>query len=125
MDHEWANISDAEWAVLEALWAAERATASELAAALRQSRGWARTTVKTMLDRMAAKGLVSGRRVGNTVEYSPALEAAEARRSAWRRFVDAAFGGSMAPALEFLATDAKLTARQREVLRRRLEETRP
>jgi BlaI family penicillinase repressor len=117
-----ASISEAEWALLEALWEAEQATASELADVLKASRGWARTTVKTMLDRMAAKGLVSPRRVGNTVEYRPALAAAEARRSAWRRFVGAAFGGAMAPALEFIATDAKLTARQRKALRKLLEE---
>ena len=40
----------------------------------------------------------------------------EARRSAWRRFLNEAFGGTAAPALEFLATEARLTRKQREAL---------
>lgn len=117
-----ATISDAEWDVLDALWELEAATASQVAEALREQRDWARTTAKTLLERMVAKGLVEGRRVGNVVEYRAAVEPAEARRTAWRRFVGAAFGGALSPALEFLAKDAKLTAKQRETLRRLLEE---
>ena len=45
----------------------------------------------------------------------------DAQRGAWRRFVDTAFGGSMAPALRFLATDARLTKRQRDQLLTMLE----
>jgi predicted transcriptional regulator len=72
---------------MEVLWERERATARELAEALSGSRGWARTTVKTMLDRMSAKGLVAARQVGNTFEYTPAVLPEHARRSAWKRFV--------------------------------------
>lgn len=115
-------ITDAEWDVLEALWRLERATATELADELEPHRGWARSTVKTFLDRMVAKDLVAARRVGNLYEYSPAVAPAEARRSAWRRFVGAAFGGSLSPALRFLATEARLTRAQRDELRRLLEE---
>ena len=117
-----ARISDGEWTLLEALWKRSRATAGELAGDLTQTRAWARTTVKTMLDRMVAKELISARRVGNTWEYEPRVEPSDARRSAWRRFVESAFGGAVAPALQFIATDAKLTARQREALRKLLEE---
>ena len=116
------RISEGEWDLLEALWTRRRATARELADDLRDSRGWARTTVKTMLDRMTAKGLVSFRRVGNAQHYEPAVEAQEARRSAWRRFVEHAFGGAVAPALQFIASDARLTAKQKEAMRRLLNE---
>jgi BlaI family penicillinase repressor len=122
MGEREAAISDAEWDLLDALWEHDAATAREVADALRERRGWARTTVKTLLERMVAKGLVEGRRVGPVVEYRAAVKPAEARRTAWRRFVDAAFGGSLSPALEFLAKDAKLTAKQRATLRRLLEE---
>jgi predicted transcriptional regulator len=122
MSEQETRISDAEWDLMEALWERKRATARELAEALSGSRGWARTTVKTMLDRMAAKGLVAARQVGNTFEYTPAMEPEHARRTAWRRFVGEAFGGAVAPALQFIATDAKLTAKQREKLRELLDE---
>src|SRR5690348_16137664 len=111
---EEKRISEAEWDLLEALWARERATARQLVEDLTVARGWARTTVKTMLDRMEAKGLVTSRRVGNVQEYVAAVEPGEARRSAWRRFVENAFDGAVGPALRFIATDARLTSKQRE-----------
>ena len=123
MAHERATISDAEWDLLDALWGLDSATASDVVEALKPRRGWARTTVKTLLDRMVKKGLVEARRVGPVVEYRPALAPDEARLTAWRRFVWAAFGGSLSPALEFIARGAKLTRKEREALRRLLEES--
>lgn len=115
------SIQATEWDLLQALWQLERATAREVAEALEERRGWAYSTVKTMLDRMAKKGLVEARRVGNVWEYSPGLERDEAQRGAWRSFVDTVFEGSMAPALRFLASDAKLTRRQRDQLAKLLD----
>ena len=43
-------------------------------------------------------------------------------RSAWRRFVDEAFGGAATPALRFLATEARLTKKQRAALQALLED---
>lgn len=122
MADDEARISEAEWDLLQALWARERATARDLAEDMEATRGWARTTVQTMLDRMTAKGLVSFRRVGNVKEFSPVMALADARRSAWRRFVEHAFDGAVGSALQFIAADAKLTTKQREALRKLLEE---
>lgn len=115
------SIHSTEWDVLEVLWDLERATAREVGEALAERRGWAYSTVKTILDRMVKKGLIAARRVGNVWEYSPAKARAEAQRAAWRGFVDTVFRGAVAPALQFLATDARLTRRQREQLARLLE----
>lgn len=116
------GIQATEWDLLSALWDMERGTAREVCEALESTRGWAYSTVKTMLDRMVKKQLVEARRVGNVWEYSPAIAQEDAQRGAWRGFVDTVFGGSMAPALRFLAGDAKLTKRQREQLVALLEE---
>ena len=111
------TIHETEWDILDALWTAERATARELAEALHDRRGWAVSTVKTLLDRMVTKGLVSARQVGNVWEYSPALKREQARRSAWVEFVKKAFGGATAPALHFLATEAKVSKKELAELR--------
>ncbi len=115
-------INETEWDLLEVLWERKRATAREVAGALTDSRGWAYSTVKTLLDRMVGKGLVSARRVGNVWEYEPAVDAVDAQRSAWKRFVRAAFSDSLEPALRFIAEDARLTKRQRAKLRALLED---
>src|ERR1700722_3776471 len=115
------TIHAAEWDVLEALWKAERGTAREMAEALTKKRGWAVSTVKTLLDRMVAKGLVHARQVGNVWEYTPAVPREAARRSAWTEFVQKAFGGATAPALQFLATEAKVSKKELAELRALLD----
>ena len=114
-------IHDTEWDLLEVLWRLQHATARQVAEALEEKRGWAYSTVKTLLDRMVQKGLVAARQVGNVWEYAAAVEQLEARRSAWRRFLGSAFGGATAPALEFVARQARLTRKQREALRSLLD----
>jgi BlaI family transcriptional regulator, penicillinase repressor len=116
-----ATIHDTEWDLLEALWARGSGTAREVAEVLAKKRGWAVSTVKTLLDRMVQKGLVAARQVGNVWEYTPAVQPAEARRSAWAELVDKAFGGAVAPALEFLANDARLSKKQLAELRKLLD----
>ena len=107
--------------MLEALWKAQRGTAREMAEALAKKRGWAVSTVKTLLDRMVAKGLVHARQVGNVWEYTPAVPREDARRSAWTEFVQKAFGGATAPALQFLATEAKVSKKEPAELRALLD----
>jgi len=115
------TIHETEWDLLEALWSAERATAREVAEALAKKRGWAVSTTKTLLDRMVAKGLVAARQVGNVWEYTPAVRRVDARRSAWADFVGKAFGGAAAPALHFLAKEAKLSKKELAELRAMLD----
>ena len=116
-----ATIHETEWDLLEALWGKERATAREVTEALAKKRGWAVSTVKTLLDRMVQKELVSARQVGNVWEYTPAVRAVDARRSAWADLVGKAFGGAVAPALHFLARDAKLSKKELAELRALLD----
>ena len=115
------EILETEWDLLDALWTAERATAREVAEALAAKRGWAYSTVKTLLDRMVDKQLVSARQVGNVWEYAPAIPRQKAQRWAWRRLVEVAFGGAVAPTLAFVAKESKLSKRERADLRALLE----
>jgi len=114
-------IHETEWDMLEVLWEKQRATAREVTEALAKKRGWAVSTTKTMLDRMVQKELVTGRQVGHVWEYTPAVKPVEARRSAWADLVGKAFGGSIGPALHFLAKDAKLSKKELAELRALLE----
>lgn len=111
-----SGLNDTEWQVISVLWSLDSATASEVTRAIQSRRPWAYSTVKTLLDRMVEKGVVLARQVGNVWEYRPAETEADLCRKEWQRFVDNAFGGSMLPALQFLASDAKLTKKQRQQL---------
>ena len=109
------------WDLLNALWNAERATAREVTEPLADKRDWAYSTVKTMLDRMVEKGLVNARQVGNVWEYTLAAPRQKAQRWAWRRLVDVAFGGAVAPTLAFVAKETKLYKDERAALRALLD----
>jgi predicted transcriptional regulator len=115
-------VQGTEWDILRVLWDRGEATARDVTDALEERRGWAMSTVRTVLDRMRSKGLVEARRVGKVWVYSAASPREEAQRSAWKRFTDQVFDGT-GDALRFLATDARLTKRQRERLKALLEET--
>jgi BlaI family penicillinase repressor len=115
------GMHETEWDVMEVLWRVERATAREVSEALEKKRGWAVSTTKTLLDRMVGKGLVAARQVGNVWEYTPAVKRLDARRSAWADFVGKAFGGVAAPALHFLASEAKLSKKDLAELRALLD----
>jgi BlaI family transcriptional regulator, penicillinase repressor len=115
------EILETEWDILDVLWTAERATAREVTERLEGRRGWAYSTVKTLLDRMVDKQLVVSRQVGNVWEYTPGLPRQKAQRAAWRRLVDVAFGGAAGSTLAFVARETKLNAADRAELRALLE----
>ena len=50
-----AAINDSEWELLAVLWQRGHGTAREVTDALADSKGWAYSTVKTMLDRMVER----------------------------------------------------------------------
>ena len=53
------KLTEAEWAVLEILWAGERFALGEITKALQAVNGWSKNTVHTYLTRMGQKGLVA------------------------------------------------------------------
>ena len=117
-------LSDGEWAAMQRVWARPPATAREVHADLRRDRAWAYTTVKTVLDRLVAKGVLSVALDGQTGRYSPRVTEAEARRGAVRALVDRAFDGAFGPLLHLLAGEERLSARDRTALRALLDERR-
>jgi predicted transcriptional regulator len=60
--------------------------------ALRRPRAY--TTIMTIMDRLARKGVVERRKVGRAYMYRPNLSAEEARAQALSQVVENFFGGS-------------------------------
>lgn len=121
MNRPSMELGRAEWAVMEALWKRQRGTATELQRDLEETHHWAYSTVKTMLDRLVAKGFVKARRVSNIYEYSPKVH----RRSVVARAVDDLFdrvlAGSLAPMLDRLIESRRLSATEIDELREMLD----
>ncbi len=97
------RISDAEYAVMDVLWAQSPLTASDVFEQIADDRGWTMPTVKTLLSRLVAKGILATRPDGRRFLYSPLLQREAHAGGESRRLVDRLFGGRAAPLLAHLA----------------------
>ncbi len=103
------GLTDAEWDILRVLWQrAGPAAAGDVQEALQSTRDWAYPTVKTLMDRMLAKGLLTLQRIRNLQLYTPAITEQQARRSELRRLLARAFGGALSPLMQFLGEEEQL-----------------
>jgi predicted transcriptional regulator len=87
---------------LRALWALNEGSVSEVKEAISGSRALAYTTVMTLLERLARKGVVTRRKVGRAFLYAPAASRDSLRRVALREFLECYFDGSEEQLLRFL-----------------------
>lgn len=108
-DRETERISDAEHAVMEALWAKSPLSATEVCEAVCEERNWSLATVKTLLSRLVAKQAVKTRPDGRRFLYSPLLERADYVGGESKRLVERLFGGRAAPLFAHLADAEALT----------------
>lgn len=104
------RISEAELAVMEALWRDAPLTAAEIAERVAKERDWSLQTVKTLLSRLSDKRAVSHRRDGRRFLYSPEVERGSYVTRESRRLVDRLFGGRVTPLVAHLAESDALTA---------------
>lgn len=103
------RISEAEHAVMEALWDRNPLTASEVCDAVCAERDWSMPTVKTLLSRLVQKEVISTEPQGRKFLYRPLIERAQYVGGESRRLVDRLFGGRAAPLFAQLAESEALT----------------
>ena len=103
------RISEAEHAVMEALWERSPLTATEVCEMVCRARDWSLPTVKTLLSRLVQKGAIETRPDGRRFLYSPLLERADYVGEESQRLVDRLFGGRAAPLFAHLAEAEALT----------------
>ncbi|MFC0205487.1 BlaI/MecI/CopY family transcriptional regulator [Novosphingobium soli] len=109
MSEQPERISEAEHAVMEALWQRSPLTAQEVCEEVCERRGWSLATVKTLLSRLVAKQAVETEPDGKRFLYSPRIERSDYVGTESRRLVDRLFGGRAAPLFAHLAQNEALT----------------
>ena len=117
------SISDAEWEVMSALWDSGEPgmAAREVVAVLSERKAWAASTVKTLLQRLAAKGVITHEQIGNSFLYRAACSRSEVTKREVAGFVERVFGGSFSPLLAHFIENEPLTDEEIESLRTILE----
>ncbi len=109
MKKENLDLFESEWAILQKVWELEPCAAPTVQEALQSEKGWAYTTVKTMMDRMVRKGLLKTQKIRNLYLYSSAVTRSQARKSEITRTLKRAFDGTFTPLMQFLIENDELS----------------
>ncbi len=112
------ELFESEWAILNVVWELEPCAAPSVQEALEKEKGWAYTTVKTMMDRMVKKGLLEAEKIRNLYLYKAVVTRSQARRGEITRTVKRAFDGTFAPMMQFLIENEELSQDEYEHLER-------
>lgn len=102
------TLSPSEWRVMECLWTGPK-TLMELVRALRDSAGWAKSTVTTMVRRMEEKGLITYELSGRAKVFRAALAREDAAAAETDSLLERAFQGSVGLLLSSLVDRSSLT----------------
>ena len=104
------ELTEAEWAIIKAVWEHEPCAAPAIQEALHKSREWAYSTVRTLMDRMVAKRLLSAEKIRNLTLYRSAITRAEAQKGELLYALKNAFNGALTPMVQCLLEAGKLSA---------------
>lgn len=103
------TIGDQELALLRFVAERGSATVAEAVEGFGASRGLARSTVLTMMERLRAKGHLERERVDRVYRYSSPASAGELLRGAVHSFVEKTLDGSVSPFVSYLVESAEVT----------------
>jgi len=106
------ELTEGEWAIIQAVWQNEPCAAPTVQEALEAKKNWSYSTVKTMMDRMAAKGLLTTERIRNLILYRSAVTRKQAQKGEVMRTLKRAFDGALTPMMQFLLDDNNLSQEQ-------------
>jgi predicted transcriptional regulator len=112
MARKQLELTEAEWAIIGAVWEHQPCAAPTVQEALQNSKNWSYSTVKTLMDRMATKGLLKTERIRNLILYRPAITRQQAQKREIMRTVKRAFNGALTPMMQFLLDNNSLSAEQ-------------
>jgi BlaI family transcriptional regulator, penicillinase repressor len=116
------DVTEAELALLQALWDAGPATIRQLVERVYKQTGTSvYGTVQKLLDRLEAKGCVQRDRGGPVHVFRAAIDRGELIGRRLRAVADALCGGSLTPLLTHLVEGRGLSERERRELRALIE----
>lgn len=89
------SLSDGEWKIMNLLWHSAPKTITAMTNDLRESTGWTRHIIITMLNRLEAKGAVFYQEGERAKLYFPRVEQAETVLKETESFLEKVYSGSL------------------------------
>jgi len=118
------ELTEGEWAIIQAVWKNEPCAAPTVQEKLETKKNWTYSTVKTMMDRMVTKRLLKTERIRNLILYRSVVTRIQAQKGEIMRTVKRAFNGALTPMMQFLLNNHKLSQKQLNELERLIKKKR-
>lgn len=117
-----STLTPQELAIMKVVWRLERATVRDVHDALNQHRRVAYTTVMTMMGILEEKGYLRKTVADRAHVYRPTKPRHQVVGAMVKDFVDRVFDGASSALLVHLARDNRLSEKQRQLVKRLIEE---
>jgi BlaI family penicillinase repressor len=121
------KISDAEWKVMHVVWKRRHVTGNDVIAEVAPDTGWSPNTVRTLLTRLADKGILLAekqhgpKREYPMMVYTPLVSREECIAAHGQSFLERVFDGDASELLVHFVKDRRLTPEQAAKLRSLLD----
>jgi len=112
MPKQVIELTEAEWTIIKAVWDHEPCAAPTIQEKLHKQTAWTYSTVRTLMDRMVAKGLLTAEKVRNLTLYRSAVTRQQAQRGELLYALKHAFNGALTPMVQCLLEAHDLSARE-------------
>ncbi len=106
------ELTEAEWAIIKAVWESEPCTAPTIRQRLWRTSRWTYSTVRTLMDRMVAKGLLKAEKARHPTIYHSAITREQAQRGELFYALKHAFNGALTPMVQCLLDTGPLSAKE-------------
>ena len=117
------GISVAESVIMEALWKESPLTAEEISAQVAREQDWTEATVRTLINRLMKKKVITATKDGRKYLYRPLMKRTEYVQQESQSLLDRLFNGRLAPLVtHFSQSKNKLSAADIAQLKRLIAE---
>lgn len=96
------ELTEAEWTIIKSVWDNEPCAAPTIQEKLAKRTGWTYSTVRTLMDRMVGKRLLTAEKVRNLTLYRSAVTRGQAQRGELLYTLKHAFNGALTPMVQCL-----------------------
>jgi BlaI family penicillinase repressor len=107
-----AELTETEWTVIKSVWEKEPCTAPSIQKRLYERTHWTYSTVRTIMDRMAAKGLLTAKKIGKVTFFRSAITREQAQRRELLYALKHAFNGALTPMVQCLLETGNVSAEE-------------
>ncbi|HYG33352.1 MAG TPA: BlaI/MecI/CopY family transcriptional regulator [Clostridia bacterium] len=116
------ELTEAEWTIIKAIWTEEPCTAPAIQEKLQQQTQWSYSTVRTIMDRMVVKGLLTSEKTGKVTLFRSAITQEQAQRGELLYALKNAFNGALTPMVQCLLNAGNISAKDLAELEALIEE---